>query len=87
MPLSYDCPPCPDSPQSPRYARMPGKATCPRSDTYRAIESGDNHNRFGWLFRCRTCGTGFFRESPEMHKHAMRQADMARIVREAQARR
>ena len=83
---SYNCPPCPNSAESPQYARMPGKATCPRSDTYRAIESGDNYNVFGWLFRCRTCKGMFFRASREAAREGLRAGELERLAKEAQQR-
>ena len=62
MPSEYGVPDCPNSHA---YSRTPGDEPCPRSDTYRAFENGTVHNIFGWTFRCRTCGTIFFRASRE----------------------
>ena len=76
-----ECPPCPNSR---RYSRMPDEQSCPRSDTYRAIESGTVHSVFGWLFRCRTCGTMFFRASPEASREGFRASQMDRAIKAAQ---
>lgn len=62
MSISYGAPACPNSLPT-RVPYLKPEERCPRSDTYRAIESGDNHNIFGWMFRCRTCGSMFFRAS------------------------
>lgn len=80
---NFNCPPCPDSPQSPKHARMPGSASCPRSDTYRMTENGTAHVIFGWGFRCRTCGMIFFRDSPDARRHAFRQAQTERLMKQA----
>lgn len=87
MAIDYGAPKCPDSPESPKYARMPGRATCPRSDTYRAIESGNPQAIFGWLFRCRTCGSAFFRATREMGEAGMRQGRLDQLARQAQQER
>lgn len=53
----------PDCPNSHVYSRMPDQEPCPRSDVYRMFENGTAQSIFGWTFRCRTCGTIFFRAS------------------------
>ncbi len=78
---NYGCPPCPNSN---RYSRNPGDEPCPRSDTYRAIESGNVHSVFGWLFRCRTCGTMFFRASREASREGFQAAMVERAAKAAQ---
>jgi hypothetical protein len=65
---------------------MPNENVCPRSDTYRAMESGTPQGIFGWLFRCRTCGTMFFRASREASKEGFRASQMDRAVKAAQER-
>lgn len=67
--IDRGCPPCPNAN---RYSRQPGEEACPRSDTYRAIESGNAQATWGWLFRCRTCKTMFFKSTREMAQHSMR---------------
>lgn len=84
MALDYGAPPCPNS--NPRTLAQ-GQEPCPRSDTYRAIESGNAQTVFGWLFRCRTCGTMFFRASREMGMAGMEAGRMDRLAREAQQKR
>lgn len=80
---NFGCPPCPNSM---RHTRMPDEEGCPRSDTYRAIESGTAHGIFGWLFRCRTCGTMFFRASREASVDGFRAAQVDRAVKAEQRR-
>ncbi len=84
MSNNYGVPPCPDSAESPRHARMPGAATCPRSDTYRMIENGTIHNIFGWAFRCRTCKLIFFRASREASREGFQAAMVERAAKAAQ---
>ncbi len=84
---NFGCPPCPDSPQAPQHARMPGSATCPRSDVYRMTENGTAQNIFGWGFRCRTCKMIFFRDSPDARRHALREANLNRLAQQAQQER
>lgn len=84
MPINYGTPPCP---ASQRHTRRPGQEPCPRSDTYRAIENGNNNAVWGWLFRCRTCGTMFFRANPEMARAGIRQGQIDKLAKEAEARR
>lgn len=84
MALNYGTPECPNSL---RRTRMPGDEGCPRSDTYRAIESGTAQGIFGWLFRCRTCGTMFFRASREASREGMRQAQINQAIKDAEERR
>lgn len=78
MPLNYQTPNCPNTQP---WNRQPGEPPCPRSDTYRAIESGNNHTIFGWLFRCRTCGTMFFRTSREAGNEGLRAGRMEQLMR------
>ena len=78
MALNYKTPDCP---QTQPWNRKPGEEPCPRSDTYRAIESGDAHNVFGWLFRCRTCKTMFFRTSREAGNEGLRAGAMGKMMR------
>ena len=81
MGIDYGAPQCPNSRP---YSRMPEAEACPRSDTYRAIESGTAQSVFGWLFRCRTCGCMFFRTSREAAKEGFRASQMDRAVKAAQ---
>lgn len=60
MPNAHGVPDCPNSHV---WSREPGDEPCPRSDTYRMMEYGTPQTIFGWSFRCRTCGTIFFRAS------------------------
>lgn len=83
-PLNYGTPPCPNTLPS---SRMPGQEACPRSDTYRAIESGTAQVVFGWLFRCRTCGTMFFRASRAAGNEGLRAGQMERLAKQAQEER
>ena len=78
MPIDYGAPTCPQT--QPRN-RQPGEAPCPRSDTYRAIESGDAHSVFGWMFRCRTCGTMFFRTARGAGEEGKRLGVMEKMMR------
>ena len=78
MPINYQTPDCPNTQP---YNRSPNDPSCPRSDTYRAIESGDAHNVFGWLFRCRTCGTMFFRTAREAGMHGVNAGAMQKMMR------
>ena len=78
MGINYGTPDCPNTQP---WNRQPGEEPCPRSDTYRAIESGDNNNIFGWLFRCRTCGTMFFRASKAAGEEGLRAGRRERLMR------
>ena len=84
MPVDYGAPQCPNSLRS---SRLPGQEPCPRSDTYRAIESGNNNAIWGWLFRCRTCGTMFFRASREMGQEGLRLGRLDKLAQQAQKER
>lgn len=77
-PLNYGTPVCP---QSQQWTRDPEMRPCPRSDTYRAIENGDAHNVWGWLFRCRTCGNMFFRASREAGEEGLRAGRLEQLMR------
>lgn len=87
MSSNFGVPPCPNSAESPKYARMPGMATCPRSDTYRAIESGTAQVVFGWLFRCRTCQGMFFRASREAGNEGLKAGRLDKLAKEAEQNR
>lgn len=63
---------------------MPDEEACPRSDTYRAIESGTVNHIFGYVFRCRTCQTVFFRASREASKEGLMSAMVDRAAKAAQ---
>lgn len=84
MPLNYGTPECPNVRP---HSRMPGEEPCPRSDTYRAIESGTAQNVFGWMFRCRTCGTVFFRASREAGKIGLEAGRLDRLRQQEENRR
>ncbi len=81
MPLDYGAPPCPNTRS---YSRQPGDEVCPRSDTYRAMETGNVHSVFGWLFRCRTCKTMFFYDPPELKRKRIQEAQEQEMRRTIQ---